>query len=198
MASNMMLRAILKPYAKEPFLTDGILQVVWTTARKLLFGTPSENVKYTEHVANCLRKQGHHASIKYTMRKETIKNVERLVVSEELLRLKANNETMSMEERRSFVQDWMKTNKYLLVSQLGSKKEGLRFVHGVFFSPSFSTKTVPELQRLFMADACHLNFGKYTLFVAMELLPMPTCSLLRLVLFLEMRMEIVGGNFGNM
>ena len=80
------------------------------------------------------------------------------------MRLKANNETISVEERRNFVLNWKKDNKYLLVSQLGSKKGGLRFVHGVFFAPSFSTKTVPQLQRLFMADACHLNFGKYTLF----------------------------------
>jgi len=146
MASNMMLRAIQKPYAKEAFLANGILQVARTTARKLLFGTPLENVKYIQLVANRLCEQGHHVSIKYTMRKETIKNVERLVVSEELLRLKVKNETMSMEERRSFVHNWKKANKRLLVSQLGSKKQCLRFVHGVFFAPSFSTRTVPELQ----------------------------------------------------
>ncbi len=62
-------------------------------------------------------------SIKYTTRKETVKNVEHLVVSEELLRLKATNETMSVEERRTFVINWKKANKYLLVSQLGLKKE---------------------------------------------------------------------------
>ena len=143
MASNQMLRAILKPYAKEAFL---ILQVARTTARKFLFGTPLENVKYTQHVANRLREQGHHVSIKYTTGKVTIKNVERLVVSEELLRLKALNETMSVEERRTFVLNWKKENKQLLVSQLGSKKDNLKFVHGVFFAPSFSTRTVPELQ----------------------------------------------------
>ncbi len=92
----------------------------------------------------------------------TIKNVECLVVSEELLRLKAKNEMMSVEERRTFVLNWKKANKYLLVSQLGSKTQRLRFVHGLYFAPSFFTRTVPELQRLFMADACHLNFGKYT------------------------------------
>ena len=76
MASNMMLvRAILKPYVKEAFLTDGILQVARTIAQKLIYGTPSENVKYTHHVANRLREQGHHVLIKYTTRKETIKNV---------------------------------------------------------------------------------------------------------------------------
>ena len=50
MASNQMLRAILKPYAKDVFLTEAIIQKAWTTARKLLFGTPSENVIYTQHV----------------------------------------------------------------------------------------------------------------------------------------------------
>ena len=114
MASNMMIRAILKPYAKEAFLTNGIIQVARTTAQKLTYGTPSENVKYTHHVKN-RREQGHHVSIKNTTRKETIKNVERLVVSEELLRLKAKNKTMSVEERRTFVLNWKKATKYLLV-----------------------------------------------------------------------------------
>ena len=99
MASNMMLIALLKPYAKESFLTNGIIQAAWTTAGKLLFGTPSENVQYTQHVATRLREQGHYVLIKYTTRNETMKNVERLVVSEELLRLKALNETMTVPER---------------------------------------------------------------------------------------------------
>ncbi len=32
------------------------------------------------------------------------------------------------------------------------------------FAPSFVQKTIPPLQKTYMADACHLNFGKYTLF----------------------------------
>ena len=55
-------------------------------------------------------------------------------------------------------------NYTLLVNQLGFKTQASRFLHGVFFMPSFLQKTVPELQTLFMADACHLNFGKYTIF----------------------------------
>ena len=123
MASNMMLRAILKPYAKDVFLTDAIIQTAWTTARKLIFGDASENVTYTHHVARRLHNQGHHVSIKYTTRKETIKNVERLVMSEELLRLKAQKETMNMDERRTFVSNWKKKNKWVLESQLGSKTD---------------------------------------------------------------------------
>jgi hypothetical protein len=66
------------------------------------------------------------------------------------------------------VQEWKKEHKDLLVLQLGSKNQCLKFVHGVFFAPSFLKQTVPHLQRLFMADACHLNFGKYTLFSCYE------------------------------
>ncbi len=38
------------------------------------------------------------------------------------------------------------------------------FFDGVMFAPSFVQKTVPHLQKMYMADACHLNFGKYMLF----------------------------------
>ena len=44
-------------------------------------------------------------------------------------------------------------------------RDGTRFLHGVFFMPSFSQKVVPEPQTLFTADACHLNFGKHTMFM---------------------------------
>ena len=33
-----------------------------------------------------------------------------------------------------------------------------------FFIPSIAQKTVLKLQTFFMADACHLNFDKYTMF----------------------------------
>jgi hypothetical protein len=34
-----------------------------------------------------------------------------------------------------------------------------------FFAPSFVTTTVRDLQKVFMTDACHLHFGKNTLFL---------------------------------
>ncbi len=50
------------------------------------------------------------------------------------------------------------------MEQLGPKCVNVDFLHGIFFAPSFSKSAVPELQHLVMADACHLNFGKYNLF----------------------------------
>jgi hypothetical protein len=133
-------------------------------ARKEIFGSAEENVHYTLHVKNALIAQGHHVSIKLTKRKETLKNVKRLVVAEELMRLKMMNQTMGAAERKDFANKWIKDNEDLLVSQLGAMNQGSDFVHGIFFAPSFTKATVPHLQPVFMADACHLNFGKYTLF----------------------------------
>jgi hypothetical protein len=71
---------------------------------------------------------------------------------------------MSVNDRKTYAANWLLTHEDMIVSQLGSKTDCLKFVNGVFFAPCFATATVPHLQRVFMADACHLNFGKYTLF----------------------------------
>jgi hypothetical protein len=87
------------------------------------------------------------------------------VVGEELIRLKnETNGSLDREAHRQFWSQWKMDHYALLINQLGFKTQDSRFFHGVFFTPSFTKKTVPKLQTLFMADACHLNFGKYTLF----------------------------------
>ena len=77
----------------------------------------------------------------------------------------ATNGTLDRDERRQFWSKWKTDNYALLVNQLRYKsQEGTTFLHGVFFKPSFLQKTVPELQTLFTANVCHLNFGKHTMF----------------------------------
>jgi hypothetical protein len=58
----------------------------------------------------------------------------------------------------------MNDNSKILVKQLGWKSNNVSFPDGVLFAPSFVQRTFPHLQKTYMADACHLNFGKYTLF----------------------------------
>jgi hypothetical protein len=108
---------------------------------------------------------GHIVRVRYTGRQETLKNIEVIILSEELLRLKhLDNSTLDKDERLAFIAKWKKDHRELLMEQLGPKCVDVSFLHGIFFAPSFSQATVPELQRLVMADACHLNFGKYTLY----------------------------------
>ena len=40
----------------------------------------------------------------------------------------------------------------------------IKFMSGIFISISAAQRVVPHLQRVFQADACHMNFGKYTLY----------------------------------
>jgi hypothetical protein len=140
------------------------LQEARTEAKSQLFGKSEENVQYTEGMKTYLERSGHIVKLGYTSRKETVWNVEHLVVSKDLLRLKAkDNSTLDKEGRSAYLNTWKKENYNLLVNQLGYKTSEGHFLHGVFYAPSFSKATVPELQTVFMADACHLNFGKYTM-----------------------------------
>ena len=50
----------------------------------------------------------------------------------------------------------------LSVPELGAVQ--LKFVSGILFSTSGAQKAVPNLQRVFQAGACHMSFGKYTLY----------------------------------
>jgi hypothetical protein len=58
----------------------------------------------------------------------------------------------------------MNDHSKILLQQLGWKSDDVSFLDGVLLAPSFVQKTIPHLQKTYMADACHLNFGKYTLF----------------------------------
>ena len=146
-------------------MTDSILQEARTEAKAQLFGVAEENVRYAEGMKLELEKDGHVVKLIHTSRKDTLCNVERLVIGEEMIRLKsAANGTLDKDERHQFWSKWKTDNYALIVNQLGFKTQDLRFLHGVFFTPSFAQKTAPELQTFFMADACRLNFGKYTMF----------------------------------
>jgi hypothetical protein len=101
--SNKNLRQALLAYGKEHSLTDLIFQEARTEAKAQLFGIAEENVKYAEGMKSELEKHGHVIELMYTSRKETLHNVERLVIGEELLRVKsATNGTLDRDERRQF------------------------------------------------------------------------------------------------
>jgi hypothetical protein len=79
------------------------LQEARSDAKAQLFGIAAENVKYAEGMKTELEKEGHIVNLMYTNRKETLRNVEHLVVGEELLRLKATtNGTGDEEEAEVF------------------------------------------------------------------------------------------------
>ncbi len=104
-------------------------------------------------------------SLSFTNRKETIKNIEKVIIADEVLcRKDAHLEGLAPNNRHAFVSKWMNDHSKILLQQLGWKSNDVPFLDGVLFVPLFVQKTVPHLQKMYMADACHLNFGKYMLF----------------------------------
>ncbi len=104
-------------------------------------------------------------SLSFTNQKETIKSIEKVIIADEVLRRKdAHLEGLAPNNRRAFVSKWMNDHSKIVLQQLGWKCNDVSFLDGVLFMPSIVQTTIPHLQKMYMADACHLNFGKYTLF----------------------------------
>jgi hypothetical protein len=79
--SNKNLKQFLLGYGKDHVLFDSILQKARTEAKAQLFGKSEENIQYAEGMKTYLERSGYVVELCYTSRKETIQNVERLVVS---------------------------------------------------------------------------------------------------------------------
>ncbi len=93
----------MEPYGKTFALTDAIIQGARTCSRLELFGIPEKNVMYAEAIRSKLRTNGHIVEIKFTTRRETLKNIERIVIAEELLCRKHNdNSILNAVERKVF------------------------------------------------------------------------------------------------
>lgn len=65
---------------------------------------------------------------------------------------------------KSFCTKWRNDNSTQLYLELGDPADDLKFLHGIYIAPSTSIVTVPHLQKVFQADAAHINWGKNTLF----------------------------------
>ena len=97
-----------------------------------------------------------------------MQNLDKIIITNKVLRQKnAKMEGLPPEERKVFIMKWYKKHKDRIIPRLVSlaNQNHLQFLNGIFFAPSFVKRTVPQLQKVFMADACHLHFGKYTLFL---------------------------------
>jgi hypothetical protein len=96
-----------------------------------------------------------------------MQNLDKIIIAEEAQRRKDKNIAGILPgQRKDFVLQWKTEHESQLFARLGTPADNLRlkFLNGILFAPSFVKTTVPHLQKVFMADACHLNFGKYTLF----------------------------------
>jgi hypothetical protein len=90
------------------------LQSSQTEARKLIFRVPEENVGYASFLKDKLEKLGHFVSLSFT-RKETIKNLKKIIIADEVLcRKDAHLEDLAPNNRRAIVSKWMNDNSKIL------------------------------------------------------------------------------------
>jgi hypothetical protein len=93
--------------------------------------------------------------------------MEKIVIAEKMTSRKEQSlDPLLPSKHLPFVAEWKKKHVDILMKQLGTTVEApsLKFLHAIYFAPLFATTTVPLLKWVYMADACHLNFDKYTLF----------------------------------
>ncbi len=122
MVPNKLMRKIFEPYGKPYCFTDNILQNAQTKARKLIFGVPEENFGYASFVMDELEKLGHFVMLSFTNQKETIQNVEKIIIADEVLHQKeAHLDELAPNKRRAFVSKRMNDNSEILMKQLGWK-----------------------------------------------------------------------------
>jgi hypothetical protein len=166
-ASNKVLCQVLELFGKQYCFTEAIIQGGRSEARKLIFGDPDDNVGYVFFVKEDFKKAGHYVELSFPTHKATMRNLDKIIIADEVLRQKnVQMEGLKLEERKAFVQNWYSEHEDQILPWLGSPADEnqLQFLNGIFFAPSFVKQSVPQLQKVFMADACHLHFGKYTLF----------------------------------
>ncbi len=97
--------------------SPSIVLYLWLGARR-----PTANVGYTSFLKDELEKLGHFVSLSFTNWKETLKNLEKIIIADEVLRQKdAHLEDLAPNNKRAFVSKWMNDHpKFCKNSWVGS------------------------------------------------------------------------------
>ncbi len=137
-------------------------------AKRQIFGLPHVNVQYATGLKTEMEAQGHNVLLIERDARYVRLMLERVVLQEEIELQKMNKVNMTAKEKQTFLEEWREENALLLKDGgLSLPAEGVeesKFFTGIIFSPSYCKDAVPELQDVYQVDACHLEFGKYTLY----------------------------------
>ncbi len=166
--SNVEMKHLVSTYAKDKFITNSLLQNARTMARDEIFGDLATNVLFANGLVEKMKELGVDVKVLMKDWQEILQMLERVVLSDQIRTNKAEGKLMMKAEKIEFITKWKLTNMDVLEDGgLGEPKLGavlLKFFSGILFSTLGARKAVPFLQRVFQADACHMNFGKYTLY----------------------------------
>jgi len=123
------LRDLLRPYANDYAITNALIQRGRDTTKLEIFGTPENNVGYAEAVADQMRALGHTVKLIYSTRKETLSDINTIVVNEEVI-CRKNGKSKGLvlldgiDEREAFWKSWKEDNALFLSGSLGIEGAG--------------------------------------------------------------------------
>jgi hypothetical protein len=82
---------LLAPYGHRFCFSNAIIQNARAEARRVIFGDPNNNVAYATFVQEELKREGHHVVFDFKSRKEIIRQMEKIVIADEMTRWKEKN-----------------------------------------------------------------------------------------------------------
>ncbi len=166
--SNAEMKHVVSTYVKENFITSSFLQNARAMARDEIFGDPATNVFFANGLAKKMKECSVDVKVLMKDWQQVLLMLNRVVISDHMCKNKAEGKLMTKAEKIEFVPAWKLKNKEVLEDGgLGEPKLGavpLKFFSGILFSTSGVQRPYHFFQQVFQADACHMNFGKYTLY----------------------------------
>jgi len=166
--SNKDTMQLLKLYVKPLFLTRALLQNTRAQARFEIFGNPNDNVKCVHLLKETLSKLGHQVQLLTSPPRDVLFKLQEIIVEEEKAKNRKANVKWSSDDKIAFIDEWKRKHASMLDEHgLGQNlPDGVlnKFVTGILVSVAPAANGVPLLQTVYQADACHLEFGKYTMF----------------------------------
>ncbi len=166
--SNAEMKHVVSVYVKENFILSSLLQNARTMARDEIFEDPATNIFFANGLVKKMKECGFDVKVLMKDRQQVLQMLERVVHSDLISKNKAEGKLMTKAEKIEFVSYWKLENKEVLEDGgLGEPELGavpLKFFSEILFLTSGARKAVPFLQQVFQADACHMSFGKYTLY----------------------------------
>ena len=193
------MMTILEPYGKPGVFTNALLQNACQLARMELFGTKEGNVKYVRALKIELEKHGHVVMINTVYRNQVLQSMYNVIWTPELAKWRSvKSKSVSATHMKQFCKTWAEQNAVEINLTLGDARDHFQFMHGIYVVPSMSKHTVPLLQKVFQADATHINWGKYTLFSLYGTTANSTMSPVALTIVYENENKVCGQSFGSL
>ncbi len=165
------ITALLKPYIIDMFLTSALIQKVCQSIRDQVFGDPDTNMTHVHVLRDLLEGDNHDFDIYAKTPIEVKKRLLNVVIEQKMNSAKKDGKMMVKAEKLQYLQKWELANMEML-EDVGLGKDcgddntaASTFLCGIFLSISGAKNTVPLLQTVYQADAAHMNFGKYTLYL---------------------------------